>query len=774
MKVIVLVVILLYSAAVQKVESRTFTLSGYVTDAASGETLIGAHIVERQGRTGTVTNEYGFFSLSLPEGVYEISVTYVGYQTLTVMIDVVSDVKRNFQLSAGAELDEVTVTGERSETGNSAVRMGAMDVPLEIIKSMPSLMGETDVMKTIRMLPGVQGGTEGTAGLYVRGGGPDENLIMLDGTPLYNIDHLLGMFSIFTPEAVKKVNLYKCSFPARFGGRLSSVIDVRTNDGDLYDYHGTLNIGLLASKLQLEGPIAKSRTSFNVSVRRSYFDVPMKLFIPPEERVTYYYYDINAKINHRFNERHRLYLSIYSGRDELESRYSDGGTRVVTNNTEMLWGNDLASLRWNWDVSPRLFANTTVSYTRYLFDIDNLWQEHEKGASVESEVYVKYSSGVRDASFNMDFDYHPLPHYRVSFGWKYIRHLFSPEVFVTRISDEDGDGTYDDSKTDVDADEYNLYVENIFSVARCLDFDLGVHASTFRVEGKTWKSVQPRLSARLQVSSNVAFKASFVEMKQYVHLLSNYMIALPTDLWTPATKNIKPMSALQYSVGAYYTFLQNWELSVEAYRKDLDNVLEYKDGASFFGTSDNWQNKVEMGIGRSSGIELMLQKRAGKTSGWLAYTLSESSRKFVHINEGRWFPYRYDRRHHLSFVMNCMFTERFDCGVSWEFFTGGAGTLAFQETALIAPDAYTVNDGNSPRVLNGRNPYPTTEYILSANFHKKKKYGAQTWNISVYNLYNAMNPALMYTVNNSLTNRKELKKITILPLLPSISYSYKF
>ncbi|MDR1859841.1 MAG: TonB-dependent receptor [Bacteroidales bacterium] len=789
---------------------RTFTLSGYVTDAASGETLIGAHVMAPQLHLGAVTNEYGFFSLTLPEGKHYISVSYVGFRTLTQQIDATSARKHNFRLQANTELDAVVVRGERSETGVRATQMGAVEIPLQIIKSLPALMGEADVMKTVQMMPGVQAGTEGTAGLYVRGGGPDENLIMLDGVPLYNIDHLFGMFSIFTPEAVKKVNLFKSSFPARFGGRLSSVIDVRTNDGDLQNCHGTLNVGLLASKLQVEGPIIKNRTSFNISARRSYFDIPLKKMLPPEERALYYFYDLNGKINHRINDRHRLYLSLYSGRDKLESNYGDGGYEIRINNTDMRWGNDLAALRWNWDLSPRLFLNTTLAYTNYLFNVDNVWQEQKSNSVNITNIYVTYKSGIREASFYMDFDWHPAPTHQVRFGGRLFRHSFRPEVFVTRIEEirsNPSDETYDDSNATIGANEGNIYAEDQFGVGRFLDFDLGFHASAFHVGDKTWMSLQPRMSVRLLAGHDLSFKAAYVRMSQYIHLLSNYMITLPTDLWVPATKNIRPMSADQYSVGAYWLGIPDWEFSIEAYYKDMNNVLEYKDGASFFGTSGNWQNKVEMGIGRAGGIEWMLQKKHGKTTGWLAYTLAKSERKFAPdgINEGRWFPYRYDRRHHISLALNHKFSDRIDCGASWEFYTGGTGTLAFQETAIIAPDAFVVSDGYNPRYLNGRDPYPSAEYIdsrnnyrmppshrlnVGINFHKRKKYGTRTWNVSIYNLYNAMNPAFMYTetetaypsdynpfssaINPDVYEKKVLKKMTILPLLPSISYSYKF
>lgn len=775
------------------VARRRYTVSGYITDEVSGETLIGANIYTSPGGEGTFANEYGFYSLTIPEGNTALRYSYVGYEPKDMDIRLDGNTEQNIKLTPNKQLQEVVVYGNKSETGIFATQMGALDVPLDVMKSTPSLLGEADVMKTVQMMPGVKAGTEGSAGVYVRGGGVDENLILLDGVPLYNVDHLFGFFSVFTPEAIKKVSLFKGSFPARFGGRLSSVIDVRTNDGDMKNYHGAIGIGLLSSKLQFEGPILKDRTSFNISARRSYLDLFVKPFMDDDQKFGYYFYDINAKINHRFNERSRLFISLYNGKDKMDTRFMNGDKDSYSSEdgTDLKWGNLLTAARWNYQLSSKLFSNTTVAYTHYKFNVKQQFWEKSVAGRYENDYHSDYSSGIKDLAFNIDFDYHPLPNHHIKFGGGYLNHHFKPEVQSSRMMTEENgakvDSTYTsmgDSRTR--AHEGNVYIEDNLHIGNRFSANVGFHFSLFNVENTTYTSFQPRLSARYQLTDNVALKASYTKMSQYIHLLSSYTITMPTDLWVPATDKVKPMQAHQYSVGAYYTGFKDLEFSVEAYYKDMHNVLEYEDGASFFGSSHNWESKVEMGKGRAMGIEFMVQKKVGKTTGWLAYTLAKSDRKFAEdgINNGKRFPYRYDRRHHLNLVVNHKFSEKIDVGASWEFYTGGTTTLPEEKTYAIIPGA---EYGWFPRAtvnyIENRNNYrmPSSHRLnLGINFNKKTKHGMRTWNISVYNVYNAMNPSFIYRATKPNENgyagqeRTILKKVTILPFIPSVSYIYKF
>ena len=792
----------------KKTETNTpkITISGYITDSGSSEVLIGANVYDQLSGMGTATNEFGFYSLTLPSGEVDLRYSYLGYETENLKTEVYENERKNIRLKAHMMLEEVVVYGDKAETGISATQMGAIDVPLNILNTTPSLLGEADVMKTIQMLPGVQAGTEGSAGVYVRGGGPDENLILLDGIPLYNVDHVFGFFSVFTPEAVKKVSFFKGSFPARFGGRLSSVIDVRTNDGDMHKYHGTIGMGLLSSKLQLEGPIWKGRTSFHISGRRSYLDLLAKPFMSDKEKYGYFFYDLNAKINHKFNDKSRLFLSFYNGRDQLDNEYNDDYTDSYTGisyisgeQSKLKWGNTLLAARWNYIFSPRLFSNTTMAYTEYNFGVESKWSDYIPG-SIDNKSESEYRSGIKDWAYKIDFDYYPLPKHHIKFGTGYLYHHFKPEVDVMRTrKNEDGqkaDTTYSGlTNSNIYANELSVYAEDNFDITPRLSVNAGLHFSLFNVKNTTYTSLQPRLSARYQLSDDFTLKAAYTKMNQYIHLLSSYTITLPTDIWVPATDLIKPMRAHQYSVGGYYTGIKGWEFSAEVYYKNMRNVLEYKDGTTFLGSSHNWEEKVEMGRGRNYGLELMAQKTTGKTTGWLAYTLARSERKFgkAGINHGEWFPYRYDRRHHINLTLNHKFSERIDIGASWEFYSGGTTTLGEERMAIINPflsggyplwGNYYFPQVAETNYIEKRNNYrlPSSHRLnIGVNFHKKKKYGERIWNISIYNIYNAMNPAFIYRDtkwidkgNGDYDVVPVLKKVTILPVIPSITYTYKF
>ena len=766
--------ILLQKKKKQKPVSRKFTISGYVTDGTSSETLIGTNIIESHQYQGTTTNPYGFYSITLPEGETELRFSYLGYATETHKFTLSQDTLLNIRMRGNAQLQEVVVVSDKA-----------------------------DVMKAIQLMPGVQAGVDGSAGLYIRGGSPDQNLILLDGTPVYNVDHMFGFFSVFTPEAIKKVTLFKSSFPARFGGRLSSVIDVRTNDGDMKKYHGTLSIGLLTSKINLEGPIVKDKTSFNISARRSYADLIAKPFMPDDEKYSYYFYDINAKINHKFSDRSRLYLSAYNGKDHFAADY-DSNTDYK-DGSKMNWGNTIISARWNYIFNNRLFSNTTVSYNNYLFDI-NAYTSNQYALGNDETFTNRYSSdyrsGINDWHYQIDFDYNPSPVHHVKFGAGYIYHRFRPEVMTSKISDRTDDQTYRDTtyhnmnNSRIYAHEVSAYAEDNLKISSRLRLNLGLHFSLFHVQKQSYFSLQPRISARYQLTDDITLKASYTKMSQYVHLLSSMPIAMPTDLWVPVTKEIKPMQSHQYSLGGYYTGIKGWEFSVEGYYKDMRNVLEYKDGVSFFGSSTGWENKVEMGKGRSVGIELMAQKTLGKTTGWLSYTLSKSDRKFAKggINNGERFPYKYDRRHNINLTVNHKFNERIDIGASWVFYTGGTSTIPEEKTAIIRPgnganngytpgyeDYYNPAYNNSPNIgesnyVEHRNNYrlPASHRLnIGINFNRKTKHGMRIWNISLYNAYNSMNPAWVYRAYN-YDGKAVIKKYTLLPCIPSFTYTYKF
>jgi outer membrane receptor for ferrienterochelin and colicin len=786
--------------------SRKYTVSGYITDSISSETLIGANILESSCHAGTSTNPFGFYSLTLPEGEIGLFFSYLGYETKHFRFLLSRDTVMNICLQTNNQLAEIVVLSDKKETGIRATGMGTLDIPMTQIKNTPAILGEADILKTIQLMPGVQAGTEGFSGLYVRGGGPDQNLILLDGIPIYNADHMLGVFSIFTPEAMKKVTLFKGSFPARYGGRLSSIVDIRTNDGDMQNYHGTVSIGLLTSKLHLEGPILKDKTSFCLTGRRTYLDLVARPFLPEDKKFNYYFYDINAKVNHKFSDRSRLFLSFYKGKDHYDYKqdkeydaYSNGSRMYFYNSRiDFNWGNTIAAGRWNYVFNSKLFSNTTVAYNHYQMSMADAYRkdiiETDKNGDPitdrnESYVYNSdYRSGIHDWSFHTDFDYMPVPDHHVKFGVSYLYHTFRPEVTTSRVKEAaDGqtaqDTVYNDSSNSyLHGHEFSFYAEDNADIGDRLSLNAGIHLSLFSTQGKGYLSAQPRLSARYRFHDDFAAKASFTQMEQYVHLLSSSPISLPTDLWVPVTKNIRPMRSYQYAVGGYYTGVKGWEFSLESYYKDMHNVLEYQDGATFFGSSGGWQEKVEMGRGRSFGLEVLAQKTIGKTTGWLGYTIAKSDRQFKNgtVNNGERFPYKYDRRHNINFCVNHTFSKKTDIGITWIFNTGGTATVAEQRTGTASGDLIDY--------ISHRNNYrlPVSHRLnLSINFHKKLRRGMQTWNISVYNAYNAMTPNLVYkeeefigypvTGGDMVWERKtRLIKQTLLPCVPSVTYTFKF
>lgn len=809
----------------QKPASRKFTISGYVTDGASSETLIGANILESRRSTGTATNPFGFYTLTLSEGDAEFTFSYLGYETLHNRFELNKDTLLNIRLNSNNQLAEVVILSDKREAGIESTAMGANEIPMAQIRNTPSILGEADLLKTIQLMPGVQAGMEGFSGMYVRGGGADQNLVLLDGIPVYNADHLMGVFSIFTPEAVKNVTLFKSSFPARYGGRLSSIVDVRTNDGDMKKFHGAISIGMLTDKLHLEGPIIKGKTSFSLSARA----MPTAFFkniivdkdnssniVHYKDKYNYYFYDMNAKLNHKFNDRSRLFLGFYRGKDhyhmdsqeEYPASYPTDNTGYYNSENHLNWGNAIAYARWNYVFNNHLFGNTTLSYNSYQMtltsDMDDA--KYYNNQLQDRNYYLsKFHSGIRDWSARIDFDYTPVPEHHIKFGGEFIYHTFSPGVSTSKMQEvqngiEQTDTLYNTSSSrEMNGQELSIYAEDNLVLSNRLSLNAGLRISLFHTQDKSYFSAQPRLSARYDLGRGFSAKASYTCMSQYVHLLSSTPLSMPTDLWVPITKNIRPMYANQYSVGGYYTGLAGWEFSVEGYYKQMRHILEYQDGVSFFGASTNWEEKVETGQGRSYGLEVMVQKNIGRTTGWLAYTLSKTDHRFPdgNINQGRWFPYKYDRRHNISLCLNHKFSNRIDIGASWIFNTGGCITVPERATIIIRPDGST----EPGAYISQRNNYrlPASHRLnVGINFNKKTKHGMRTWNISVYNAYNAMNPNLVYSewkmksdylndYYNGIYNGKpgeapqikeegksSVKKLTILPCIPSVTYTYRF
>ena len=790
------------------------TLYGYVIDQESKESLIGANIYVPIHRCGASTNEYGHFSITLPEGETLVETSYIGYQKDSRIISLTQDTLITIALSPSTTLAEIIVDADRPETGIASSRLGATTISAQQVANTPALLGEADVLKTLQYQPGVQSALAGQVSMSVHGGDADQNLFLLDGMMLYNVDHVMGFESAFMPDAVKHVDFFRSSFPSRYGGRLSSVTDVRTKDGDMQRYHGIFSIGLLSSHLSLEGPIVKDKTSFIVSARRSYADWMINAFKRPLDIDVDYFYlyftDINAKINHKLSERDRLYLSVYYGRDVIsvdDTSTSEYQEQKSTDRTliDMRWGNTLYHARWNHIFSPKLFANLTLGYDR--FTLSNLAQLESKDylskvLTSEQMANLKFRSGIDDLSAIFDFDYHPVPAHHVRFGAQYTLHQFRPEVQSSQIRIfEQGSISTDEnfrSKNEVLlGHETALYADDDMTLGERWQVNAGLRASLFSTQGQTFPALEPRLSISHLFSEGWRAKASYSLMHQYVHKITSSQIASPSDLWVPVTSKMKPMSAHQWATGISYDGLKGWEFGVDAYWKEMHNVIDIIDGANFFGNSKAWDTKVTSGRGRSYGLEFNINRTAGRTKGMLNYTLAKSDRWFPNglVNSGRRYPYRYDRRHVVHLLIQHQLTKNIELNAGWNYASGALVTIAKQQSEYMEPDATSewkveMLSGNYYSNRNNFRMKPTHQLDLGINIHHATRHGERIWNFSLMNAYCHLNQDLIFAETKTewiekgnnpdgspITERQDrrvLKQITVIPILPSFTYTYKF
>ncbi len=780
--------------------SQKFTISGFVSDAQTGEKLIGVNVYDATTFKGTVTNNFGFYSLTLDPSAVKLTFSMVGYATYQQEIQLDKNMQVNYDLKPALDLAEVTIVEKIIEGGVTSTQMGLINVPIKVIQNLPAFLGEVDIIKSIQLLPGVQSGSEGMSGMYVRGGGPDQNLILLDGVPVYNVNHLFGFFSVFNPDAIQNVKLVKGGFPARYGGRLSSVLDITMKEGNTKKIRAVGSIGIISSKLSVDGPIGE-KTTFIVSGRRTYLDILTAPFIKiyqTSEGIDkmmggYFFHDLNAKINHRFSEKSRLYLSTYTGKDKFYMRTEDKylsydynpdtgqeTTREVKSKekAELWWGNITTALRWNYLFNDKLFSNTTATFSRYKMLIGSSFQYDDEKFS------MNYNSGINDYGAKIDFDYYPNPNHSIKFGLSETYHTYNPGVFVAKITgNELENGEFKAGNDKLYSHEISVYAEDDIDLGLGFKMNAGLHWSGFITHGEFYNLLQPRFSALYLVNEKISVKASYARMQQYINLLANSSIGLPTDLWVPVTKRIKPNNSHQYSFGGVYEHNRDLEFSSEVFYKTMDNIIEYKEGATFFSLENDWQDKVAMGEGWSYGLELLIMKKYGKTTGWIGYTWSKSERQFnrpdKEISFGKIFPYKYDRRHDISVVLTHKFSERFDVGATWVFGTGNTTTLEFERYPSI--DQFDTNawlyggDSEIP-YYETRNNYRMPPYHrldVGMNFHKEKKRGKRIWNISVYNVYNRKNPFYMNWERGDFGTQK-LYYYSLFPIIPSFSWRFEF
>ena len=758
------------------VQGQNFTISGYVEDVSTGESLIGVNIFNLDNTIqGATTNDYGFYSLTLPVGIYTIKCSYLGFQDIDKKIVLDKNVEINFKMSPGVTIEEVVVIAEEKDNNISSTEMGTVTLPVDKIKKLPALLGEVDILKTLQLLPGVLSAGEGTAGFYVRGGGPDQNLVLLDEAVVYNSGHLLGFFSVFNADAIKNTTLIKGGIPANFGGRLSSVVDVQMKDGNNKKFGVTGGVGLIASRFTVEGPLKKEESSFIVSGRRTYAFELAKPFIDKSDfrGTNYFFYDLNAKINYKISNKDKIFISTYFGRDVLnyQSNVRDISFRLP-------YGNTTATVRWNHLFSEKLFMNTSLVYNDYDFSFEG----------GQSDFSVGLFSGVRDYNAKVGFEYYPNARNAIKFGVDYTYHRLTPNV----TSATNGDVEFSNDLKPKFAHESAIYLLNDYKVSSNFTLNYGLRFSAFTQVGpftspvngenfanlepvKTYAGLEPRLFGKYTLNATSSLKGGVTFTNQYIHLVSNSNSTLPIDVWVPSSQRVAPQRGIQYAAGYFKNFKDNaYETSVEVYYKDLNNQIDYRE--SFINDpAVEVEEEFVFGKGRAYGIEFFVKKNSGRLNGWIGYTLAKTDRIFPDINDGAVFPATYDRRHDLSIVANYELTDKWEFGGSFVYGTGNTFTpvksLFFVEQTLNVE----FGDRNSARL----EAYHRLDLALTYNPKvDTEKSWKNSFTFSVYNIYNRRNTFFTYntfeTDFNAGTAQATALKVSLFPIIPSVTWNFKW
>ncbi len=764
--------LLLAFAAPMMCHSQNFTISGTIKDAKNGEDLTGATVrVAELKDKGARSNSYGFYSFTLPKGSYTIICQYLGYETKEIKINVEKNTIQNIQLVlAERAIKDIVVKAVREDKNVTRTEMGVIKLDPKAIESVPVLFGEKDILKTLQLTPGIKSAGEGQSGFYVRGGGADQNLILLDEAPVYNASHLLGFFSVFNSDALKDVTLYKGDIPAEFGGRASSVLDVKMKDGNNKKYTASGGIGLISSRLTIEGPIVKDKGSFIISGRRTYADLFLKLSKDSlRSSSKLYFYDLNLKANYQISKRDRIFLSGYFGKDILGLGSSFGFD----------WGNTTSTIRWNHIFSAKLFSNTSIIYSDYSYKI--------KAGFDDQSFQIK--SSIRDYDLKQDFSLFANANNSIKFGFNFMHHTFRPTEFSGT-----GINTSDSLKNRY-ALEGGVYVQNEQTISKNISVKYGLRFSMFDYLGpgtsytydskgnvlskqtyangetiKIYNGLEPRISAKYQLNDVSSVKASYNRNLQYLHLLSNSTTSSPTDIWVPSSNNVKPQIANQVAVGYFRNFKDNvYEFSFETYYKTLGNQIDYKNGADLFLNPDV-EAELEYGKGRAYGAEFYLHKQSGRLTGWISYTLSRSLRIFENINEGNEYPAKQDRIHDIAIVGMYDLTKKIKISANWVYNTGSAVTF---------PSGSYIIDHQKVPYFTERNGYRMPAYhrldVGATWYRKKTDKRESSWNFSVYNAYGRQNAySISFQTNKNDPTKTEALQTSLFRWVPSITYNFKF
>lgn len=775
--------------------AQYYTLSGIITDSISKETLIGANVYINSLSTGCVTNFYGFYSIKLPKGKHIVRYSYVGYKVKTLHVDLQHDIRIDNDLQQQGELEQINVTAQRKNLGMA--QMSTINISLDQTHKSPTIMGEADVFKLMQLSPGVEAGTEGSSGLFVRGGDNGQNLILIDGIPVYNVSHLMGYISVFNPEAIRKTDLLKGGIPARYGGRASSVVDVRMKEGNMNKLKGTVNISTLMAGGLIEGPISKN-TGFMLAGRRTILDPIYSSFNNAQNSYDMMYscWDINAKINHKVNSKNRLYASFFSGFDHARNKgngqhYTSTSARMLPNGdfiTDSIvtdiknyekhkWGNILGALRWNYIAGNKLFANTSITYSNFYNRHIDATERKEYNLSNSQELNknsaFKSTSDIEDISVLVDFDWYTLPSHAIKFGGQGIYHQFRP------IASFDSVGFNESLKGSKvkPAKEGAFYIEDNVKWG-LFEFNFGTRLSVFNINNNTYTYLEPRLSFAFNAFEKINIKTSYMHASQFVHLVSPSSVGFSTDYWVPVSANLPPEQTNQFAIGAAFIGNNVYSFELECYYKEMQNVIEFRDNKIFTMEDNNWENFMLSGNGWAYGTEALLKKNSGKLTGWISYTWSRSWRKFTQLNMGKKYPFKYDRPHNLTIVAMYMPNNKIDYGINWMLASGY--NFSFNKEKISKYETYYGK--NNMR-------YPMYHRLdFGINLHKQKKFGKRTWRFGAYNAYNQMN-ASYYRIETpsgtesildengnwiQVTPDPKITKVTLFPIIPYVSYRYAF
>jgi outer membrane receptor for ferrienterochelin and colicin len=767
------------------VGQKNYTISGYVKDAANGEALTGASVYTKENMKGTTVNTYGFFSLTVPQGNYTLEIKFIGYENYSKSIVLSENYRLDVELVAlSYQMDEVVISANRGDVNVSSTEMGTTELKIEVVKKIPSFFGEADLLKTVQLLPGVQSAGEGNSGYYVRGGGLDQNLILLDEAVIYNAGHLFGFFSIFNADAVRSAEMIKAGMPANYGGRLASVLDVSMKEGNMKKYEVDGGIGVIFARLNVQGPIVKNKASFLLTGRRTYIDQLMQPFLrkeSPAKGLKLYFYDLNAKMNWKLNDKHHLYLSGYHGNDSYGFK-STGGAMYA----DFGWQNSSASFRWNYSINSKAFLNTSFIFSDYQYNIN-----------MEMDVYrLKMFSGIRDYTAKTDFTYLPIAGNILKVGGIYTFHQIIPNTYMMRATTD-----LEIPKPPVfDTHEAAIYANDEIDLNDAIRFNIGLRASYFVHTGaftayhadefgrisdstiykqgekiKDFLGIEPRLSMRFSIDKTLSVKISYMHNYQYLHQISMSNISMPTDMWMASTTDVKPQVGNQYSMGVYKNILNNsYEFSIEAYYKDMKNQTEYKQGYSPIteATKYTTQQYVQ-GDGYSYGVEFFINKTYGKFTGWIGYTLAWTRRIFPDLNNGKEFPAKNDRRHDISVMLSYDILPNLTTSLVWVYATGNTMTVPIGFYFIGYNLVTEYSEKNAFRVP----PYHRMDISINWTI-KRTEHFEHALNFAVYNAYNRRNPffisigSSMDQDNFNITNTAY--QMSLFPIIPSISWNFKF